>query len=360
VLHVQSVRTISKQVCLDGAILPTLALTFTPQVDTRLDSDITDIRMDKRAVPSNISFELVPHPVYYNVQTLPMIYPNTTAISNMTLHERNYLWWVLGGAWNVGLAGYGMWQLGEACYSWTKAGTANTEGTTMAACVVGALSTLFMVAGAGIAAANWGATVALSLRLLSAISKRDLSSPDSLQILVDYQTLMVNATGLAMSPMFNELGDLMVHNKSGMPLMFGYNPKGDGMIFTHHNFVGTNTSYMAYGFVPPPSTSSKRDEYYNEEDFTSGGLEAGFSFNQASDGGYLNVENDYGQMDHETSCLFGSLANNDLEFQIFDNNHDGTIAAGNIRAYQSGTFDMNDLKDPVAAPLPEPAACQVA
>lgn len=288
-----------------------------------------------------------------------MMYPNITAVSNATLDERG-LWWAVGGAWQVGLAGYGMWQLAKSCQAWYQDGTLDTPATSIGGCVIGAVSTLAVVAGAGWAVANWGAAVGLAMWLYNNVPKRDLSSPDHVALLIDYQTFMVNTTGLAMAPMFNELGDLMIHNKSGMPLMFGYNPRGDGMLFTHNYDTSTNITYMAYGFVPPPSATSKRDVFYNEEDFTSGGLEAGFSFNQASDGGYLNVENDYGQMDHEMSCLFGDLADNDLEFQIYDNNHQGTIAAGNVRAYQSGFFDLSNLKDPVAAPLPEPAACQVA
>lgn len=258
------------------------------------------------------------------------------------------------------MTGYAMWQMAKSCQAWYQNGTPDTEATTIAGCVVGAVSTLLVVAGAGWAVANWGAAVGLALKLYQTLPKRDVSFPDYAELLIDYQTFMVNTTGLAMAPMFNELGDLMLHNKSGMPLMFGYNPRGDGMLFTHKFDADTNKTYMAYGFVPPPSAVSKRDVFYNEEDFTSGGLEAGFSFNQASDGGYLNVENDYGQMDHEVSCLFGNLANNDLEFQIYDNNHHGTIAGGNVRAYQSGEFDLGDLKDPVDAPLPDPAACQVA
>lgn len=159
------------------------------------------------------------------------------------------------------------------------------------------------------------------------------------------------------------------------------NPKGDGMIFAHTILPATNTSYMAYGFVPAPKANGKRDDYFNEEDFTSGGLEAGFSYNQAGDGGYLNTQNDYGQMDHQVSCTYSGLGNNALEFQIFDNStsnsshlffafsredsadlyidHHGTIAAGNIRAYQSGTYDIGSLSDPIDAPLPEQPGCQV-
>jgi hypothetical protein len=213
-----------------------------------------------------------------------------------------------------------------------------------------------------VAGATWGVRVGLALVLLDGAhpnpGKRDLSSPDVTQRLIDYQTGMVNATGLAMTPMFNETGDLIVHSKSGMPLMFGYTPKEDGMVLTHASQEGTNLTYMAYGFVLPPSATGKRDVYWNEEDFTSGGLEAGF-FENPSDGGHLSVQNDFGQMHHQVSCMFGSLADNALEYQIYDNNHQGTIAGGNIRAYSQDPFDYGSLEDSPDSPLPEPARCQV-
>lgn len=285
-------------------------------------------------------------------------------------------------------SGIGIYQLVTSCQSWEQDGSGETSDATKIGCVYGAISTLITIAGAAWVGLNQAAVIGLALYILLS-AKRDLTLQNHHALLLDYQVAMVNATGLAMAPMFNIGGEMMLHNKSGMPLMFGYNPKGDGMVFTHAMFQGTNTSYMAYGFVPAPSANGKRDDYFNEEDFTSGGLEAGFSYNQASDGGYLSIANDYGQMDHEVSCTYAGLGNNALEFQIYDNStfpflvccarmlliissrylniwtnaqtdHEGTIAAGNIRAYQSDTFDLNSLAEGIDIPLPEQAGCQVA
>jgi hypothetical protein len=335
---------------------------LTCQIDLPLDGHSTDAHVEKRDdVPMNITIELVPHPVYYNVHTLPMVYPNTTTTSNTTSLEKRYNWWALGGYFEKALAGVGIWTIAAECKAWYKNGSENTSASGKAGCVIGALSTLMVLSGAGVSAATWGARVALTLAVINQRLplKRDLALSEVTQILIDYQTSMVNATGLAMSPMFNETGDLMLHSKSGMPLMFGYTSTGDGMVFTHAPLDGTNLTYMSYGFVPPPSAKGKRDTYYNEEDFLSGGLEAGFFENQASDGGYLNVQNDFGQMDHQVSCIFGSLSDNALEYQIYDNNHHGTIAAGRIRAYQYDLFDLRSLQGGVDTPLPEPAGCQV-
>jgi hypothetical protein len=215
--------------------------------------------------------------------------------------------------------GFALYQLITSCQSWAQDGSGETSDATKIGCVYGAISTMITVAGAAWIGLNGLAAIGIAFTIILGASKRDLTLQNHSALLLDYQTAMVNVTGLAMAPMFNMNGELMVHNRSGMPLMFGYNPKGDGMVFTHTYIPNTNTSYMAYGFVPAPSANGKRDDYFNEEDFTSGGLEAGFSYNQAADGGYLSTVYDYGQMDHEVSCTYAGLADNALEFQIYDN-----------------------------------------
>ena len=124
---------------------------------------------------------------------------------------------------------------------------------------------------------------------------------------------------------------------------------------------GTNASTLFnIQHIPTSNNVTKRDEQFNEQDFTSGGIEAGFNYNQERDGGYLSTANDYGQMDHEVSCNFNGLGYNGLEFQLYDNNHGDTIAAGNIRACQSGAFDTNELTDITNLPLPINRNCAVA
>jgi hypothetical protein len=272
--------------------------------------------------------------------------------------EKRFLWWYLAGIFKVVETGIALYQLADSCQSWS--GSSETSDATKIGCVYGAISTLATVAGSTWLGANWAAKVGLTLSIISGVSKRDEASERQYSdLLLDYQRAMVNHTGLALSPMLNTEGELLLHNKSGMPMMFGYNPRGDGIVLAHSYHEADNSTYMAYGFVPAPSSIQKRDVYFNEEDFTSGGIEAGFSYNQAFDGGYLSTQNDYGQMDHEVSCVFSGLRNNALEFQIYDNNHHGTIAAGNMRAYQAGVYDVNSLGVPIDAPLGLQSNCEV-
>jgi hypothetical protein len=126
-----------------------------------------------------------------------------------------------------------------------------------------------------------------------------------------------------------------------------------------------NTGDSIYGFVPPPPSAStsnpqKRLTFYNEENFVQGGIEAAYAFNQPSDGGWLSEQNnDYAQMDHEVSCLFDDLSGNTYAWQIYDNNHGGTIAGGAIRAFQYTTYKGQYLNSEIRGGVGRLQRCQV-
>jgi hypothetical protein len=96
----------------------------------------------------------------------------------------------------MALAGVGIWTLAASCKAWYDDGSENTSAAGKTGCVIGALSTLMIVSGAGVAAAIWGSRVGLTLAILNQHTnvKRDLASPEVTQILIDYQTTMVNAS----------------------------------------------------------------------------------------------------------------------------------------------------------------------
>lgn len=115
-----------------------------------------------------------------------------------------------------------MYQVADACQSWYQDGSAQTGSAGRISCVYGAISTLVTVAGALFLGAQTVAAIGFILSVIP--HKRDLTIANHGALLLDYQTTMVNYTGLAMAPMFNNDGELMVHNKSGMPLLFGCKP----------------------------------------------------------------------------------------------------------------------------------------
>ncbi|KAK5107385.1 hypothetical protein LTR62_001328 [Meristemomyces frigidus] len=133
--------------------------------------------------------------------------------------------------------------------------------------------------------------------------------------------------------------------------------------YVSYNYLGgpNNTIHFAMHGFTSTSPSSKRDEYYNEEHFTSGGLESGASYNQEYDGGYLTPSNDFGTVEHQVSChIGGDLSANEYEFQIYDNNHQGTIAGGRLRAFQYDPYDQNQIDSNINSPLPLNTNCEVA
>lgn len=92
-----NVREITK---LSGQLRALRVNVTTLENDNHGHAESTD-RLDKRD-DVNVTapgLQLVPHPIYYNVQTMPIVYPNTTAVSTRSEHKKRIaqLWWVLGG-----------------------------------------------------------------------------------------------------------------------------------------------------------------------------------------------------------------------------------------------------------------------
>jgi hypothetical protein len=328
---------------------------------------------DESAVPAkdgdDPSLELTPHPIYANVMMSKMIYPNTTSSvgSSQHLEQRDnpkprYLWWTLGVA-KLGETGYAMYSLISDCQSW--AGSDQTADSTKVGCVYGAISTLLTLGGAGYSTYAYGAQIAGVLKTWYSYRRKRGEPGDSGALdstLLEYQNFMVNISQAPMALMFDESANLITFNDTGLPVMFGINSKGDGMLVTYQpNPDNVSEATAIYGFVPPPSGDlHKRSTFYDEENFLRGGLEVAYAYNQNSDGGWLSEHNDYGQMDHEVSCLFDDLSGNAYAWQIYDNNLHGTIAGGAIRAFQYETYGGQYLNSAIRGGIARLPRCEVA
>jgi hypothetical protein len=285
------------------------------------------------------SLELVPHPVYTNVMTSKMVYPNITISKSVTRDRAS--WWSLGASKlaNTGDAIYG---LASDCKTWT--GSDDVKDPRKLECVYGAISTLITMGGAGHTMYAHGAEIARKLKTWYSTKDAKSEPSDSKTInsaLLEYQNFLVNISQSPMALMFDSSANPITYNDTGLPIMFGINGKGDGMLVSYQPKPSNIFEATAiYSFVPPPPSGSLRNSitYFNQEDFVSNSLEAAYSFTQTSDsgGGWPSENNNndrYGQMDHEVSCLFGDLTGNSYAWQIYDNDNDhgGTIAGGAIR-----------------------------
>ncbi|CAI7571365.1 unnamed protein product, partial [Penicillium viridicatum] len=122
----------------------------------------------------------------------------------------------------------------------------------------------------------------------------------------------------------------------------------DGFAPHHHPKLGrmnmhfTLTAYeedhavMTLGFGHKSDNSSiARRESYNDEYFSSGGIDFTDCFNNQQTTYLLNTASDYQQMDRDIECYFPDLANTwGAEIQLYDSNIQGTIGSGSIAAYR--------------------------
>ena len=309
----------------------------------------------------NISLELSPHPVYANILMSKMIHPNTT--SSRPIEKHQYSRWGLGVS---KLASTGHAIRGLASNYRDCAEGDEVEETRKFERVYGAISTLITMGGAHHAAYAHGGDIARLLKIWYSTEQQQSEPGHSgtiNSILLDYQNFMVNISQSPMALMFDKNANLITYNDTGLPVMFGLNSKGDGMLVTYQPNPGNISEATAlYGFVPSSSASDlkKRLTFYNEENLVQGGIETAYAFNQSSDGSWLSEHNDYGQMDHEVSCLFDDLSGNTYAWQIYDNNHGGTIAGGAIRAFQYTTYRGQYLNSEIRGGIGRLQRCQVA
>lgn len=326
--------------------------------DTAIGSAIgSKIKRSTHEIDTNM---LVPHPYANGLMMLPVIYPNVTSSTGTSPAdlEKRYLWWVLGFVWKTAETGIALRALYKDCKDWSK-DEADNWGKFQ--CVYGAVSTLMTVAGAGWAKYQYGSGIWHALQNI--LEKREFTqeiSNDYLNKLRELQVVAVNHTGLPWSPIFDDFGYLLLDERAdSSPIYFGEDFNGVPAHMSYNYVGGTNHSVVMNfrHFSPSNDTLSKREQF-NEQDFSSGGIEAGLSYDQNADGGWLDPTNDYGQMDHEASCYLGDMNNNGLQFQIYDNNHKGTIAAGNLRACQEGSYDRDSLFR-FSLPTPQNSKCQV-
>lgn len=300
-----------------------------------------------------VTTSLVTHPHYDSLHISPFMMPadvsNNAQLgiyheNNAANLEKRYLWWFLAAAKLVD-TGLALYELATSCEDWSSGGASAKIG-----CVHGALSTAFTVAGAGWY--SWNKYIEIGNRLIS-FGKRD--SATNYQSHLEYLGYYVNLTNLPAALVYNAEGELHYSDAGETPVLLTYTATGALVHFTASKFNET-TFISRWGKID--SLSPKRDEQFNEQDFTQGGIEFSHIMNQG-DNARLSTSNDYGQMDHEVSCLFGNKPGNTYQYQIYDNNHKTTITGGIVKAFQYDTYDDSDLTGEFSSGTPENQACEV-
>lgn len=278
---------------------------------------------------------------------------------NVNIEKRiDKKWWYLAGVWQGSKTGMDMWSLKDDCEDWSSDITNRKSG---ARCVYGAISTLIIVAGAGWACYQYASEI--YNRLANFWYKRsqlNINDEYALTTLAEYQRALVNHTGIAMSPVIGEDGEIILDEIYSVPVVYsqGINGSQSALLFSIDDSQNRTVDIVHTSLDTFIGHNYKR-EYFNEQDFTKGGIEASFLYGQQNDGGWLDTKNDYQQVWDEVECLFGALNNNALSFQIYDENHQGTIAGGNMRAFSDYAYDTDWLKQ-INGGLTLNEACMIA
>lgn len=287
--------------------------------------------------------DLIEHEILPGIYTMPWSYgvANGTA-GAVEIGERDgWLWWSAMGTLSLANAGVTFYSLYPSCEAW-HAG--HITFANVLSCVWAAISTLGIIAGAGYKLYLKGALIGRALRALNNFNGINKRSEEIKQLLGIYQDFSARAFGMPLALMFDSEGNLMTHPENGEPVFAAKTHSGNRIMFSYGMpDINGNRGYAMHGFYPSSSVTKRQGFTWNSQNFLSGGLEAGYEFDNSQANGYLSATNDFQQMMDQMECLFPNLQANTLNFQLIDNNDNQLMDRGIIRAFQYTTFDVDSL-----------------
>ncbi|KAL3418153.1 hypothetical protein PVAG01_09868 [Phlyctema vagabunda] len=279
--------------------------------------------------------------------------------------DATYLWfYVAMGAFYVTAQAVSWWNMVDACRDFS-------DTSDVINCVWGAVSTVVTAAGAFYGSyktigriQTWASNNGIQFGGF----KRD--SIESGLLLGDLSSIFSAPVSHLGSFDFAPLGlnGTLQERESKDPIdVFGFKtPHGLDMHFSFlgsmENMQGNGKKQLAFKFGFGTGLVPEKDKRanFNQQYFTNGGIDFILDENPG-DGGVLSVTNDYGQIDHEVSCLMGSTSGaTGHYFQIYDNNHRGTIAGGAVAPFR-GSDHWSAITQMYNEPWPisSSATCEV-
>lgn len=336
-------------------ILVTLQLTTIAKIDS-LSLDLTKETIQHDSVETvkrdTVLYSLELPDIYSH--TIPTV-PDNTKIFNQTmeLDKRNYVWYVLT-AIKTARQGFAMKGLIESCRDWSKDGASGK-----ADCVWGAIDTALTLGM--LATSGWeayvaiGAWMALGGDTLPGVTKRDNILGYWKDAEHPLQSIIANSTGLPVATLQYSNGSYVLNDQTGWPVHAVWSNSGSAHLVSLMENQGSLTAIRVGGF---DTGLQKRDEQFNLENFSSGGIES--YCDRWEDGiAALDVNNDFGTLDHQVSCAF-DLNSHEYEWNVHDFNNGGAIGAGKIAAFQYSTYDGDELKNYLELAQTVDQRCRVA
>ncbi|KAI9932476.1 hypothetical protein ASPWEDRAFT_166130 [Aspergillus wentii DTO 134E9] len=245
------------------------------------------------------------------------------------LTKRFLPWYLAAAFWTTNQV-FAFWGLANSCSGF------NENNTNKAFCIWGAISTTVTFIGAY----KNGATITKAIKEHWANNafntgwKRD-------EVISEVEAGLTQAFGLPVSfdghmrhdhPKLSLLG-----LEEGMlwPVFHMYNHHNTSMHVTVTGYHDTH-SVMSMGFGPKSNKTAvqKRDSYENDY-FTSGGIDFTDCWNTDQNHEALNTGSDFDQVDKDVQCYFPDLSTTwGTQIQLYDTNVGGTIGAGSIAPFR--------------------------
>ncbi|EDO15988.1 hypothetical protein Kpol_499p16 [Vanderwaltozyma polyspora DSM 70294] len=268
----------------------------------------------------------------------------------------NYLWAAVS-AWNVFQAGYSLWSTIRACRDWSTGGKAGQSD-----CVVGAATTgVTLSAAAGAAVAGYleiGLALKRSGTALPGFGKRD-SAQTTTDLVHQMALNLINGTDVAIAVIYDRTGQPIYNEHSGWPVFALKHESHPILHFTTLDTNGTSHNFVMTDQHPVVNLA-KRDEQFNLENFSQGGLQ--FHDYQIEDNSvaHVDVYRDYGEFDHQLSCQL-DLQAHAFKYEVWDYNHNQAMVVGNCWAYQYDPYEdrMVDMMMYPGNPMNEWDKCYV-
>lgn len=252
-------------------------------------------------------------------------------IRRSNLNERNYIWFAVKLIVKVSLAGYSLYATVRDCKDWSKGGTSGKVD-----CVVGAVSTVVSFAGIGNQVSeyiNLGNHMATSTNGVP--SKRDKLYEGDLGLKT--ASILAGNTPFSVAVLYREDGTWARNDQTGWPIYLLQNDKGS---IYHFSTMKANETHHIFRIATAHANidSPKRDEQFNLENFSEGGIESGMQKVENTNAAVINTGGDYGTIDHQVSCQIDMNAHA-YEYIMWDYNHNTAMGTGWFYAYQYTTYD---------------------
>nr|ATN38271.1 K45 killer preprotoxin [Saccharomyces paradoxus L-A virus M45 satellite] len=270
---------------------------------------------------------------------------NSTELSNTEVGfaKRGYVWFAIG-LWRLFVAGYNLGSLARTCRDWSSGGAWGKSD-----CVVGAVDTGVTLGITGTSTYNTYVEIGTSLVQsglhLPGFKKRDEDVQDvdaTLEKLYTFAAALVNGTGHQAAALLHRNGSVVANDQTGYPVLVIKSPNGR---LHHMSTMSINSTRHIYRLATDHWTMqrAKRNEDFNLENFSAGGLEFGDYRDESNSVASISTSSDYGTLDHQLSCELDMDAHA-YQYEIWDYNHNSAMSTGWFHAYQDGVYQEGDAE----------------